>query len=413
MLRLPLKTRFDPRSAIVLFMFVPAFSAIPYLYVGTIAIVAFYFASLCLFLLSALNKLELPKTSIIVYLIIVVLVVIKVLTDVSEDGLRIGLGNTTSLILWGAVGLLVSGVSIDDPRMAINYGYQCGWLSLIVLVCVIFVGGYGVTFNYMRFGYALLPVSLFAMAKISCDSKFKVFPYALLISSTILLIIFGSRGSVLVLFLTLPMFVIAYGGWIGRSISALVMTITLYLLSAFSESLNIVTSMLEAAGYESYFLNKASMMVAGIDANTISSGRLSIYSHASSAIESSPLWGESFGFAYQVSGTDYLHNFILDLVSNFGLILSSMFLFMVALLVFLYIRASQNFASYAWIVVLCALGMGRLLFSSSIWLRPEFWFVFFFLLSSVIRDSKSSSKNTKIQLKTEVYKPIHEKRMIS
>tara|TARA_B110001469_G_C9637079_1_gene319563 strand:- start:308 stop:1465 length:1158 start_codon:yes stop_codon:yes gene_type:complete len=383
-----LKVRFDPQNAIVLFMFVPAFSSILYLYVGILAIAAFYAVILCLFLVSTLNKLQIPKASFIVYMIIATLVGMKVITDVSEDSLRIGVLNFTNFILWGGAGLLVSGVRIDDQRMSINYGYKCGWVALITLVCVILVGGYGVAFNYMRFGYALLPTVLFAMAEIYCHSKFKLFPYALLISSTSLMIIFGSRGSVLVLVGALLIFV-GYGGWLVRLISTLVLTVTLFFSSTFGELLKIVISMLGAAGYESYFLSKASMMAAGVDANTISSGRLAIYSHASRAIESSPFWGESFGFAYQVSGVDYLHNIVLDLASNFGLILASISVFMVFLLVFFSIKASQTRASHALIVVLCALGMGRLLVSSSIWLRPEFWFVFFFLLASCIRTNRS------------------------
>lgn len=250
--------------------------------------------------------------------------------------------------------------------------------------------------NYMRFGYAMLPsVIMFAYALF--DSKFRsVFWLAAFFLSSLLMLIYGSRGTIVTL-LIYPVLIFVS----SKTISAKKKLLFLVIVTTFTLmtiKFDLLTKGLDYLyfdmGIKTYSLAKLRMMTAsGLAAS--SSGRDTIYKALVEIIRKSPAIGHGVGAAQRYLGEGYTaHNIFLQILVETGIVglicWSSVWFF--CLIEYSRIGKARGIGFYRIVTMLGAISFGRLLVSSDMWLRPEYWFFTSMLISSYVGRNRIGSQ---------------------
>ena len=138
---------------------------------------------------------------------------------------------------------------------------------------------------------------------------------------------------------------------------------------------NILESIASRFGIFSYslFKFKRQLLYGFEDA---SSGRNELYSSAIEQIMQYPLFGGEIK-------TDvlYFHNVFLQVGADFGIFAIGVIVVFLSYVVYLLGMKKSNKEEKLLLLILFSISFGRLMFSSSIWLRPEFWMLVFFVAS--------------------------------
>ena len=273
----------------------------------------------------------------------------------------------------GFSGFVIGSLSVDHDELYGVFGKMAIW-NLAVTALFPFVSFLD-SMNYMRFGYAILPSVLMlwflSFGENGLDKKYTVFLFA----GFALMVIYGSRGvlvSVFVFWLLLFLFSPRLRRFQKFSIlvfiNALIMTIVKYA---------VLTRVVEYAyfqlGIKSYSLMKYQRMLSGSFVAAMS-GRDKIYSWALQFIRESPVFG--YGIAFLEYSTGYkAHNMFLQILVESGIFGFFVWLTIWLVALFWLGQISKSSVQLFKIVILFAsISTGRLLVSSDLWLRPEYWF---------------------------------------
>lgn len=105
-----------------------------------------------------------------------------------------------------------------------------------------------------------------------------------------------------------------------------------------------------------------------------SNGREELYKMAWEMFINSPIYGHGIGYYYKMTQLSYPHNIILQLLIEFGLIGTIVFLYLIIrdVVVIFFINRNRN-QEMVLHVVLFLITIPLLFFSSSYWLLPSFW----------------------------------------
>ena len=257
-------------------------------------------------------------------------------------------------------------------------------INFLLLVTLPFTTG--LAESYMRFGYGMLPSVIMSFVELAHYSSEKIttidlkekcieiFDLIIILIGGLEMLIYGARGST---FAFLLFVVIDY--LIFKKVS-LLYTCALFLFSLFLYSnLEFILDYLERItnrlGIFSYaiFKFKAQLMY-GFD--SASSGRAFLYTHAINEILQYPIFGGTLS-------TDevYVHNLFLQVGTDFGVF--AIIILILFTLYVLYLIGKKDIVKEEKLLLLIffSLSYGRLMFSSTIWQRPEFWILVFFVLS--------------------------------
>lgn len=285
-----------------------------------------------------------------------------------------------SFLSIGLSGILVGSLQFSNTSF-LCYGYKVAWINFLLLFIFPFTSYYGttdVTINYMRFGYAILPSVIFSFLFV-IKSKKKYFAIILFIGSFIEMLVFGARGAsfTFLLFVVLY-FLLPTGISIRKRLLFIILTLPLLIFLPYIAEAIIKLS--DHLNISSYTINKFTRMLEGETIQEVSSGRDFIYKTAIDRIEKFPLFGSPFNSAYKDLGIDYYHNFFLDLIVNFGI---PIFLIMTFVYLYFLINIFRFGAESIRIValILISISLGRLLVSSDIWSRPEFWLMMGYIIN--------------------------------
>jgi O-antigen ligase len=235
--------------------------------------------------------------------------------------------------------------------------------------------------NYMRFGYAMVPsVIMFFYATI--DSKFKNPLWVLFaISSLFLTLVYGSRGPIVVIFLFLLIsFVFANVNRIKKILLVCISTILLFFIVNNNILLRIADYIYHDMGISTYSLTKIRVMLTkGIMAS--SSGRDVIYNKIVDLIQLNPYFGYGIGFI-NINWDTTAHNIILQILIECGIFGLVLWLIIWVFCINKYAKMSlvKDKGLFRVTTLIIAIAFGRLLISSDMWLRPEYWFVLSLLL---------------------------------
>lgn len=265
-------------------------------------------------------------------------------------------------------------------------GYKVDWecfikycKSLAKVNAVLLAGiPFFASFEYMRFGYGMLLSVIFAFLDWRTNDNLlkKTIAFLVFVVAFIEMVLFGARGA-LVCFV---IFLLLYWMAIQKSTikSCLLFAGVIIISLSLDRIIDVLYNIAGFLGYKrTYALMKfQKLLTSGLEAS--SSGRFDLYRQAISDIFNSPLWGVKMETSN--SGTLYVHNLFLQVGSDFGLIaMAIIIIFFVTSLACIFKSCYTVQFRLALAFAFC-ISCGRLLLSSTLWERPEFWaFVYMFL----------------------------------
>ena len=279
--------------------------------------------------------------------------------------------NLYPIIVYSAVAgpiLIIIGNGFSYKEF-LDYSYKLAYINFFFIALYPFVDSY----EYMRFGYGMLLTVLFLYIKILFSkNRYKTIDILLFFCALIMMIIYGSRGAVFsfILFGLIDMF------FIRKKMvnNVIVLAIGGFILFHLSALLTVLNIMADKMGVPSYFLWKMHVLLSD-GMKEASSHRFDIYTNGLTRISDNIIFGAPMEI-HEHSG-HYVHNLFLQAGLDFGLLgIVIMALLVMVILYQIFKSAKDGFRCYA-LAVLFSIAIGRLMFSSYIWRRPEFWMMLF------------------------------------
>lgn len=346
----------------------------------------------------ATKLFDISSKTLLLFFIPLLLLILKLPFEynLGNDGDEVGAQFLIGFITSGLSGILFGTIPFSMPKF-LSLGYKFAWLNFIVIGILPFIPAYSNQsdiFDYMRFGYALLPTVFFSYISIF-KGKTSITHWILFILSLISLVVFGARGAFLsfILFFLITFFLlrnVSISSKIIMLISIVIGVISMpYLLSS-------LVTILDNYGIFSYSVSKYYDALYNNDFISTVSGRDSLYDYAINRISNFSVFGDPLNSCYLDSGGDfyYYHNIFLDLLVNFGLVITLIFvLFVLYLACRIFIRGSID--EILVFMLLSTIPLVRLMVSSSLWLRPDFWLFLSFSLSLLDRFYTTRIPNNK------------------
>lgn len=269
------------------------------------------------------------------------------------------------------------------------------YLSAVSLIAVPFIG-VDLRLEYMRYGYAMLP-SVMVFFTYALRKK-SLYYLSLTIICGIFMVIYGSRGAVLALCLYVLLFYILCYSQTHRifkaSILFIAMAVLCYIFMFTTIPIDILNGISNKLDISSYAINKFIMMLErGISES--SSGRDIVYEGIlnNRQRDISTLFGKGL-LSVENSYNMYAHNLFLQALSDYGML---GVLFLVCLLVWITVKIfkMKNNNMFTILLLLYSVSFGRLLVSSDIWVRTEFWLMLgmMFVPNKEIMNERQNDEN--------------------
>lgn len=232
-------------------------------------------------------------------------------------------------------------------------------------------------FNYMRFGYGMLPILIMMYVDLvykrnkekNNKDRGRLIDIGIFGIGFLEMLLYGARGCLvaLIIFIGLDRLLINKKHIIRNLILIL---LTLIIVINIVPILDAAERLSERIGIYSYSITKFKMQLEG-GFEYAASGRVPLYEQALEKIRMNPIFGGYIEMSE--SGGEYAHNLFLQVGEDFGIpaiIILSIFLLYT---LFTIGRSKGPFDGRVLIMLLFSTSVGRLLLSSTIWRRPEFW----------------------------------------
>lgn len=337
------------------------------------------------------NKWRIKKYVIVSFIIISVCFLLNAL--ISENNPTIVLGIYFEFLLKSFSAFLIASLDTEENELY-NAFLKIGILNFVAIGLFPFTGFLD-SMNYMRFGYAMVPsIMIFIFALIKKEKPKGIF-FLLTLLSLSLTIVYGNRGPLVALILFgLLIFIFSkqiklITKFILLSISCMIVTVII----KYDLLIKFLDYIYFDLGIKSYTLEKIRMMIL-VGISESSSGRESIYSTLWYYIDESPLIGWGVGFSQIILGGT-AHNIILQILLESGLLGLIIWgiLWLYCLYKYIKITKLNKIGLFSIATIIIASSIGRLLVSSDMWLRPEFWFALSLLLAYRGIEIKNKSFN--------------------
>ncbi len=243
--------------------------------------------------------------------------------------------------------------------------------------------------DYMRFGYGIiltvsaLYVKLFCLGR-QLIRKNLIYMMVFLISF-LELMIYGARGAILcfVIFFFLNRVLVQKEQVI---LNFLIIAAVAFVILNLSRFLDLAEMLVGLAGINSRPINKMRMLVEGGFAYA-SAGRSQIYASTIEVIKEHFIFGEII----DASNDDpYAHNLFLQVLRDLGIVGFIPLITMLVVIVAYIANGHHDRKKRMVLLLLFSIGVGRLLFSSTLWRRPEFWMMLYYWAAQVERKWKLS-----------------------
>ena len=253
--------------------------------------------------------------------------------------------------------------------------------SYIIYVVGVFIGGlvflgkvsigtYSMSLSY----YLLMPAIIFLDELID---RFSLKMLVFSLTTLLVILAIGSRGAIvcIIVFVFLKLVrhkkEISYKKALVDSFLLGLMVFTCIYLEIILESLYSLLSL---------FGIKSRSIILFMRDEIHLSGRERLYKAAIDEITKSPLIGFGLGGDRRILNGGYVHNFILEVVGNFGFVIGLIFLLLL-LIIILKSLVSKNGVKYNIIIMWMCLGFIHLMFSGSYIINIKFWIFLGLLLN--------------------------------
>lgn len=330
---------------------------------------------------------HITRSTIFLFCIPLFLLLIKLPFEYSviEEGSDVGFQFLVGFLTIGVAGILFGTV-----RCSVSYFFKVAnkiaWINFLLIGFIPFTSLYGVSeqsINYMKYGYAILPIVLVAYTNI-IRGHTSIAEWGLFLCSLLSMIVFGARGAQLtfVLFFLVSFLFLNRVKFTWKLLVSFVILIGVFALPYLLTQL---ISILDQYGVSSYPIAKYKELLSGTDFIDTSSGRNFLYEYAYLRILEHPLLGNPYNSCYVDTGGDfyYYHNVFLDLLVNYGIFVTGVLLLLLVYVLWgIFTRGTLD-EKYL-IAILFIVPFGRLVVSSSFWLRPEFWLFLSYSINTFI-----------------------------
>lgn len=265
-------------------------------------------------------------------------------------------------------------------------------IGILVLIGRVDVGGYSISLSY----YMLLPAIMFFDQLLESFS----IKYLIFLSLTLSVILaLGSRGAIMciLVFILLRFFKIQN----KKSSKKLIWRFTVIGLAIvsilFLEKILIgLYNFLLQFGIDSRSLQLFSSGEISL------SGRDSLYKTVFQQILENPILGIGIEGDTRILGDSYVHNFFIELIGNFGVIIGSILAIFLLFLI-IYNLVFNNNDKYNMAIIWLSLGFIHLMVSSSYLIDIKFWIFLGILINQLLRNNKqveyTQQKNSNIYRK--------------
>ena len=218
--------------------------------------------------------------------------------DVIGDGGDVGIQFLIGFLTIGVAGILFGTIQFPLSYF-FNVANKVAWVNFILIGFIPFTPLYGISdlsINYMKYGYAILPIVLIAYTNI-IRGQISIAQWGLFLFSLLSMIIFGARGALFTfvlyflfsfLFLSRVKLVWKLVLSLGAFVGVLAMP---YLLTQ-------LITILDQYGVSSYSVSKYSELLKGANFIDTSSGRNFLYEYACKRILDHPFLGNPFNSCY-------------------------------------------------------------------------------------------------------------------
>lgn len=336
---------------------------------GTILVAAFSFVLIVVEIIIN-RKVIINKINLLLYLLLLLFLIFKTFYDGSE------LLVIEYFIMISIASLLVISFPFDGNAF-LDFGYRLALLNFFLLSWNPFFGKY----EYMRFGYGMVLTVIFLFIKLVYlkgfeNAIFRILAIVVLSISFLEIVLYGARGSIIVVILYLLLdFIFIHKEKIFRNITILCVGSLIYYNLV--KILGLLQMLANRLGIYSYSLMKFQKQIEeGMTA--ASSGRSELYAEALQKIKLHPLIGNPI----KISDEDglYVHNIFLQVGQDLGVF--AIVLVITLLIISLYLLQNNSIVleNKEVLAILFAVSIGRLLFSSILWRRPEYWLLISYTL---------------------------------
>lgn len=228
--------------------------------------------------------------------------------------------------------------------------------------------------NYMRFGYAMVPSVIMFFYAILGKEKMKLFWILIGIMASVLTIIYGSIGP-LVVFLLLGLLLFIFTKRITKIKKSIVLIfagLTIFIISKYNLFMKLIDYIYFKMKIQTYALAKLQMML-NVGFIEASSGRGSLYSVMWEYIKQQPLLGYGIGFSQKILGCTP-HNIFLQILLESGVIGLLIWIIILGYCLNKYKKMYiEQEGLFKVTTLVISIALGRLLVSSDMWIRPEYW----------------------------------------
>ncbi len=319
------------------------------------------------------RRVVITSGTIILFFTPLILLLFKIPFENALDGTNFSLRFLIAFLTIGLSGILIGTIPFLDEDF-LNIGLKVSWINLLLICWIPISSRYGIEdgqINYMRFGYAILPSILFSFWH-AINGKKVISSSLLCLGALLECLFFGARGATLVVVVTgiIYFLFISKQNLLQKILVIMGIGILAFLLL---QGDSFWLEILKSSEVDSYYaISKYTSLIEGGTLAESSSGRTTIYAKAWERFLSSPIVGSPLNSCFVDTGFEYYHNIFLDLLVNFGAFVFLFFLFYLGDRFILIYNMKDKKQSFIFLILLL-LPLGRLLVSSSLWLRPEFW----------------------------------------
>ena len=273
-----------------------------------------------------------------------------------------------------------------DSEEILRFSIKLSRIAFVVLFWIPFSSQF--YSSYMRFGYGMLPIVLFVYINLvhyhKDEPNYKggktvelVADLGIFFAGCIEILFFGSRGAVFAIILFVGLDRIVYS-------KERVIINSLFILTAAFAYLNIgrifafFDVVLNRFHISSYSIMKFERQLErGFAA--ASSSRNIIYANSIELIKKAPFLGNPI--SVDESGGAYVHNLFLQVAQDMGIVVMFMLVVFVLYSIVQIGKKLNSKSDRLFVLTLFSISIGRLMFSSTIWRRPEFWMLVCFVVN--------------------------------
>ena len=352
-------------------------------------LIAFFSSFFCVLILYKNKSLVINSRVFLVYFLVLFLFLIKWLIGQAEDDVFF----TIFMYITPVLFLFLYPFSYKKTLKTMFILSKIGFLLLFWLPF-----SSQITTSYMRFGYGMVPIVILSYVEIkyykyiidfsvnNIKNLNKVFNFIIVLVGSLEILLYGARGCTfsLLVFIFLDYFLLKSFSFLKSALLFICLLTIYFNIEWVFDVLDIIVSKFGVFSYS--LLKFKRQLLYGFE--NAASGRLDLYTNAVEDIFENPLFGGNIS----ISET-YVHNLFLQVGSDFGIF--AVLIMILFLIYVLHLICSQSTTSEEKIllVTLFSISFGRLMFSSTIWQRPEFWMLVFCVFS--FKHNKEVNKKVK------------------